>query len=393
MRTDATISAVTLIRRLGAIGSLWIVLVATTASVASADEPAPQEPAGCRTVALLGLPCALGLPPVPVITLPLEPGGTELLPTQLTHPLDEVLSTVEQLPGEVAAVTEALPAEDVLSLTEPLPVNTLVQPVTALVTATPPNPQGGDRQDPPAPAVEGANPEPAITMPASSTITADGSVEGTRQSATARTFRGVGRTSPAATTVSGQPSAVGVSTGGAHPRPALSLPIAPQTDPGIVALTLAIGGGASLAVELVRGGGGGFAGVIAFNVWLRRQLRETRMSQRQLAAFSGVDHSTISRLMSGERAPSLATATKLTKALHKLGGLPHAGDYFARLADVRELPTRRVEAALLGDEELDDEDVRALMHAYVQARARRQRLRAAAAASSESMPSEEPRPA
>jgi transcriptional regulator with XRE-family HTH domain len=183
------------------------------------------------------------------------------------------------------------------------------------------------------------------------------------------------------------------STDGAHGRIAAGLPLAPQPGAGVVALTLALGGGASLAVELARGGGGGFASVIAFNVWLRRQLRETRMSQRQLAAFSGVDHSTISRLMSGERAPSLATATKLTKALHKLGGMPHAGDYFARLAEVRELPTRRVEAALLGDEELDDEDVRALMHSYVQARARRRRLREAAGGNGEPIPSEGPRPA
>jgi transcriptional regulator with XRE-family HTH domain len=223
--------------------------------------------------------------------------------------------------------------------------------------------------------------------------TADAQVTGPRPPAAGMTAARAGATglSPAST-ARPDPNPVAASVGGLQRRIGVSLPVAPQPAAGVVALTLAIGGGGALAVELVRGGGGGFASVIAFNVWLRRQLRETRMSQRQLAAFSGVDHSTISRLMSGERAPSLATATKLTKALHKLGGMPHAGDYFARLADVRELPTRRVEAALLGDEELDDEDVRALMHAYVAARARRRRLRAAAE-NGEAMPSEGPRPA
>ena len=34
----------------------------------------------------------------------------------------------------------------------------------------------------------------------------------------------------------------------------------------------------------------------AFNEWLRAQLKAKKMSQRQLAQQSGVDHSTISRL-------------------------------------------------------------------------------------------------
>ena len=49
----------------------------------------------------------------------------------------------------------------------------------------------------------------------------------------------------------------------------------------------------------------------AFNEWLRSQLKAKKMSQRQLAQQSGVDHSTISRLIRGERTPSLGTATKL----------------------------------------------------------------------------------
>jgi len=51
-----------------------------------------------------------------------------------------------------------------------------------------------------------------------------------------------------------------------------------------------------------------------------------------------VDHSTISRLVSGKRAPSLATATKLADALRKLDGIQHVGDYFWRLAESRGRP-------------------------------------------------------
>ena len=49
----------------------------------------------------------------------------------------------------------------------------------------------------------------------------------------------------------------------------------------------------------------------AFNEWLRTQLKAKKMSQRQLAQQSGVDHSTISRLVRGDRTPSLGTATNL----------------------------------------------------------------------------------
>jgi transcriptional regulator with XRE-family HTH domain len=43
------------------------------------------------------------------------------------------------------------------------------------------------------------------------------------------------------------------------------------------------------------------------------------MSQRQLAQQSGVDHSTISRLVRGDRMPSLGTATKLARGSAELG--------------------------------------------------------------------------
>ncbi len=124
----------------------------------------------------------------------------------------------------------------------------------------------------------------------------------------------------------------------------------------------------SMAVEFGKAGHG-WAGAIVFNLWLRRQLRERRMSQRQLAHLSGVNHSTISRLLAGDRIPSLETATKLARALR----IPNE-DIAAELGFVTgrpAMPTQRVEAALRGDETLDDNDVRELMAEYI---ARRRRL-------------------
>jgi len=111
----------------------------------------------------------------------------------------------------------------------------------------------------------------------------------------------------------------------------------------------------------------------SFNSWLRGQLKEKKMSQRQLALQSGVDHSTISRLIKGDRMPSLGTATKLARGLREI---PDDGDgqaYFATLSRSQLLPTVRVEYALRGDEALTESDVRDLMQAYILARSRRVR--------------------
>ena len=125
----------------------------------------------------------------------------------------------------------------------------------------------------------------------------------------------------------------------------------------------------SVAVEFGRAGNG-WAGAIVFNLWLRRQMRERRMSQRQLAALSGVNHSTISRLINGERVPSLATATRLARAFRHVRGEDDAFAYFTRLPEETIFPTTRVEMALRADDEINDDDVRSLMAAYLGARAR-----------------------
>ena len=97
------------------------------------------------------------------------------------------------------------------------------------------------------------------------------------------------------------------------------------------------------------------------------------MSQRQLALRSGVDHSTISRLIKGDRMPSLGTATKLARGLREITDETEGPAYFASLNTRAVLPTTRVEYALRGDDALTESDVRELMQAYITLRARRVR--------------------
>jgi transcriptional regulator with XRE-family HTH domain len=109
----------------------------------------------------------------------------------------------------------------------------------------------------------------------------------------------------------------------------------------------------------------------SFNAWLRGQLKEKKMSQRQLALQSGVDHSTISRLIKGDRMPSLGTATKLARGLREIPDDGEGPAYFASMSRSQMLPTARVEYALRGDEALTEPDVRELMQAYLVLRSRR----------------------
>jgi transcriptional regulator with XRE-family HTH domain len=109
----------------------------------------------------------------------------------------------------------------------------------------------------------------------------------------------------------------------------------------------------------------------SFNAWLRGQLKEKKMSQRQLALQSGVDQATISRLIKGDRMPSLGTATKLARGLREIPDDGEGPAYFASMSRSQMLPTARVEYALRGDEALTEPDVRELMQAYLVLRSRR----------------------
>ena len=109
----------------------------------------------------------------------------------------------------------------------------------------------------------------------------------------------------------------------------------------------------------------------AFNEWLRAQLKAKKMSQRQLAQQSGVDHSTISRLIRGDRMPSLGTATKLARGLRELRDDADTPQYLGLVASGSANPTARVEYALRADELLSEPRVRQVMEYYLAVRMRR----------------------
>jgi len=50
---------------------------------------------------------------------------------------------------------------------------------------------------------------------------------------------------------------------------------------------------------------------LSFAIWLSRQLRRQRLTQRELARRSGLNHSTISRILLGLREPSWGTVQRL----------------------------------------------------------------------------------
>ena len=112
----------------------------------------------------------------------------------------------------------------------------------------------------------------------------------------------------------------------------------------------------------------------AFNVWLQAELKAKKMSQRQLAQRSGVDHSTISRLIRGDRMPSLGTATRLARGLREIRDDDDAQAAFGIVSGVAaspQNPTARVEYALRADEALSEAQVRQVMEYYLAVRLRR----------------------
>lgn len=106
----------------------------------------------------------------------------------------------------------------------------------------------------------------------------------------------------------------------------------------------------------------------AFNEWQRAQLKVKKMSQRQLAQQSGVDHSTISRLIRGDRMPSLGTATKLARGLRELRDDADTPQYLRMVSAGATNPTTRVEYALRADEWLSEPQVRQIMEYYLAVR-------------------------
>jgi transcriptional regulator with XRE-family HTH domain len=101
-----------------------------------------------------------------------------------------------------------------------------------------------------------------------------------------------------------------------------------------------------------------------FREWLRVHMRARSMSIRLLAHRSGVNASTISRIVRGERRPSLRTAIRLAQVLRgdtDESTVTYFENSFARRATD---PVAVVERALRSDERLTDADVRRVMLLY-----------------------------
>lgn len=100
-----------------------------------------------------------------------------------------------------------------------------------------------------------------------------------------------------------------------------------------------------------------------FSDWLDTQLRARRMSLRQLADRSGVNVSTVSRILHGKRHPSLRTALLLSHALEP--ARPSGGSELSTTlgrGDLNSVAT--VERALRADPQLTDAAVHRLMTLY-----------------------------
>jgi transcriptional regulator with XRE-family HTH domain len=100
-----------------------------------------------------------------------------------------------------------------------------------------------------------------------------------------------------------------------------------------------------------------------FSEWLRRELRARRMSLRQLAARSGVNASTVSRVARGDRRPSLRTALRFVNVLHE------GQDAFDPATHLRSVsrefdPVAGIERALRADSQLSEANVRRVMRLY-----------------------------
>jgi transcriptional regulator with XRE-family HTH domain len=107
---------------------------------------------------------------------------------------------------------------------------------------------------------------------------------------------------------------------------------------------------------------------VQFRDWLTLQLRARRMSLRQLANRSGVNVSTVSRIVRGERRPTLRTAVRLARVVRDTADESSATRFFGSLTAESLDPVREVERALRADDSLEDDDVRRVMQIYLAAR-------------------------
>ena len=76
-----------------------------------------------------------------------------------------------------------------------------------------------------------------------------------------------------------------------------------------------------------------------FREWLARRIAARGLSHTQLAQRSGIDRSTVGRILNGERRPTLDTAVRLVGVLDA-DAIPHLFVRLGRLGDLRETPTQ-----------------------------------------------------
>jgi len=93
-----------------------------------------------------------------------------------------------------------------------------------------------------------------------------------------------------------------------------------------------------------------------FREWLARRIAERRLSQAQVALRSGVARSTVGRILSGDRHPTLDTAIGLVGALDD-GVLPR---FYARLGRTGD-PFERVAHIVHADPHLSEADAAKLL--------------------------------
>jgi transcriptional regulator with XRE-family HTH domain len=108
-------------------------------------------------------------------------------------------------------------------------------------------------------------------------------------------------------------------------------------------------------------------GEVLFRDWLARELRARRMSLRQLAGRSGVNASTISRILRGERRPTLHTAVRIARAVEGTADETTATRFFGVRHEETD-PVANVERALRADADLEDPGVRRVMSLYLNLR-------------------------
>ena len=108
---------------------------------------------------------------------------------------------------------------------------------------------------------------------------------------------------------------------------------------------------------------------------VQRMASSSAQGQEDVAAAArpavGRGSSTISRLIRGDRMPSLGTATKLARGLRELRDDADTPQYLGLVAAGNTNPTARVEYALRADELLSEPQVRQIMEYYLAVRMRR----------------------